>query len=197
MPTVGNVIRSARKDKRLSQGALAQLVGVTRVAVSEWERDVSLPRVKTARKIAGVLDISPAALTPLSQAGVRPYHHNELQHPYVQWDDLPKLATEKSSDPAALETFKLTLTSASMSPVMNAGDVVTVDPLETAWDGCYVIAMTADGSVGMLRNYRIRQFGGCDLWANNPAFGTETLVDDGANRIIGVVVAHERRITRD
>jgi transcriptional regulator with XRE-family HTH domain len=191
MPTIGQTIRSARKTKRLSQEALGKLVGVTRVAVSEWERDESLPRVATARKVAAVLDVAPSTLTPLSQDGVKSYHGTGPQDPYVEWDDLPVLARDTDQ-----RSFKLVIEDSAMSPVFNVGDTITVNPSETAWDGCHVIAMTPDGSTGMMRNYRIRPYGGCDLWPFNPEYTTETLIDDGADRIIGLVTAHERQLSR-
>ena len=40
----GRRIRDLRKFKKLSQEAVAEQVGVTKAAVSDWERGVSSPR---------------------------------------------------------------------------------------------------------------------------------------------------------
>ena len=47
-----------RREKRLSQQALADLIGVSRSALAQWETDMSRPSLDNLRKIAEVLDVS-------------------------------------------------------------------------------------------------------------------------------------------
>lgn len=45
-------LREARLKAKYTQQRLADALGVTRQAVSEWERGLSLPDVNTAKRIA-------------------------------------------------------------------------------------------------------------------------------------------------
>lgn len=45
MPTLGMVIRNIRRDEKMSQEKLAELIGVSRQAVSKWERDIGTPNL--------------------------------------------------------------------------------------------------------------------------------------------------------
>ncbi len=47
-----------RREKRLSQQALADLIGVSRSALAQWETDMSRPSLDNLRKIAEILDVS-------------------------------------------------------------------------------------------------------------------------------------------
>ncbi|WP_330927459.1 helix-turn-helix transcriptional regulator [Candidatus Sororendozoicomonas aggregata] len=51
------ILRS-RKDKKLSQQALAGLIGVSRSALAQWETNMSSPSLGNLRKMAEVLDVS-------------------------------------------------------------------------------------------------------------------------------------------
>lgn len=47
-----------RREKRLSQQALADLIGVSRSALAQWETDMSRPSLDNLRKIAEVMEVS-------------------------------------------------------------------------------------------------------------------------------------------
>ncbi|AMO56272.1 helix-turn-helix transcriptional regulator [Endozoicomonas montiporae] len=51
-------ILRARKEKRLSQQALADLIGVSRSALAQWETEMSSPSLENLRKMAEILEIS-------------------------------------------------------------------------------------------------------------------------------------------
>lgn len=56
--TTGEKILQLRNRKRLSQDKLAEILGVTRQAVSKWELDETLPDIENAIKIASLFEIS-------------------------------------------------------------------------------------------------------------------------------------------
>ena len=58
MPTLGEQIKAARKEKRLSLQQLAQQLGVTVAAVSQWETGASNPSNKNRAKLSSMLNIS-------------------------------------------------------------------------------------------------------------------------------------------
>lgn len=56
--TLGQKITKIRKEKKLSQVDIANTVGVSRDAISKYERDDIIPSVENAKKIAKALEIS-------------------------------------------------------------------------------------------------------------------------------------------
>lgn len=56
--TLGQKITKIRKEKKLSQVDIASYVGVSRDAISKYERDDIVPSVENAKKIAQVLGVS-------------------------------------------------------------------------------------------------------------------------------------------
>lgn len=56
--TMGNRIAKRRRDLDLDQQDLATTIGVSRPLISKWERDVSVPDVPQAVRLAQVLECS-------------------------------------------------------------------------------------------------------------------------------------------
>ena len=56
--TLGMMILSLRKGKRMTQLELAEKMGVTDKAVSKWERDLSFPDINSIPKLAEIFEIS-------------------------------------------------------------------------------------------------------------------------------------------
>lgn len=56
--SLGQKITRIRKEKKLSQVDVASYVGVSRDAISKYERDDIVPSVENAKKIAQALGIS-------------------------------------------------------------------------------------------------------------------------------------------
>ncbi len=48
-------IKVKRKEKKLSQSELAQMIGVNQTAVSQWERGATMPTLDKAARIANAL----------------------------------------------------------------------------------------------------------------------------------------------
>lgn len=70
--TLGENIQAARKNKGLSQEALAEQVGVSRQALGKWEKDTALPSLDNLRALAAVLDVSVDALLGTAQSDGTP-----------------------------------------------------------------------------------------------------------------------------
>lgn len=54
---MGEIIRSRRKEIKMSQEELAKALGVTQGNVSQWENGETTPRVEKLGKLAEVLGI--------------------------------------------------------------------------------------------------------------------------------------------
>jgi len=55
---IGKAIKDNRKDRGLSQQALAKIIGVTHAAISYWENGVNIPNVLDIWKVADALNMS-------------------------------------------------------------------------------------------------------------------------------------------
>ena len=55
---IGKFIKEERKNKKLSQEELGELLGVSNRSISKWETGVSLPDISLFKPLCEVLDIS-------------------------------------------------------------------------------------------------------------------------------------------
>lgn len=55
---IGKFIASCRKEKNLTQEMLAEKLGVSKNAVSKWERGLNLPDASLYKELCDILDIS-------------------------------------------------------------------------------------------------------------------------------------------
>lgn len=56
--TLGMMISTLRKERKMTQLELADKMGVTDKAVSKWERDLSFPDINSIPKLAEIFEIS-------------------------------------------------------------------------------------------------------------------------------------------
>ena len=61
--TLGNRIKELRKNKKIAQEYLADMLGVSRQAVSKWENDISFPDTENLIKLSELLGVSVGYLT--------------------------------------------------------------------------------------------------------------------------------------
>ena len=52
------MIATLRKEKKLTQAEVAEMMGVTDKAVSKWERDLSFPDINSIPKLAEIFEVS-------------------------------------------------------------------------------------------------------------------------------------------
>ena len=57
--TIGEKIKYLRKQKGVTQTALAQLTGIHQVSIAKYEKDKMIPQPEQLRKIVDVLNVSP------------------------------------------------------------------------------------------------------------------------------------------
>src|SRR5947207_5747753 len=79
---VGTLIRQLREDRALTQGELAELVGLSTSALVRIEREQARPRLSTLRKLADALIVDVRELTGALR-GTRPRESE---------DDIPPIA---------------------------------------------------------------------------------------------------------
>ncbi|HSD36106.1 MAG TPA: helix-turn-helix transcriptional regulator [Rhodocyclaceae bacterium] len=62
VPKIGQKLAAARRAKGLSQEAVATELGIDRIGVSNWERDINLPAMAAFYRLCELLEISMDAL---------------------------------------------------------------------------------------------------------------------------------------
>ena len=85
-------IRKYRKDRRLTQEMLAELLGVTTGAVYKWESGLSVPELNLIVEMADFFDISVDALLGYRMKDNRLEQAEERIHSYVQKRDPQAMA---------------------------------------------------------------------------------------------------------
>ena len=56
--TIGERIKKARKDAKLTQKDLGEKIGVSGSMIGQWENDLRCPKMETLQKIASALDVN-------------------------------------------------------------------------------------------------------------------------------------------
>lgn len=93
MRTLGQRLKEARKNKKLTQKQLADKIGAKHNSVSNWENDQNKPDPDTIELICGVLDIEPNYLLSKDMRTSSPtvnHSEEELLHKYRSLDDKGK-----------------------------------------------------------------------------------------------------------
>ena len=62
METLGSRLKSLRKDKKMTQQQLADVIGVSKTSVIYWERDENIPKHESLVQLAKALNITPEYL---------------------------------------------------------------------------------------------------------------------------------------
>lgn len=77
---LGDRIASLRNEKKLTQEALGELVGVSRQAVSKWESNKAVPDIQNCIAMSKALGISMAELLELETEEQEPVAELTEQH---------------------------------------------------------------------------------------------------------------------
>lgn len=87
-------LEAARKDKKLTQEELAEMINVSRQTVSKWERSEAYPEVETLLEIARRLQLSLDQLMNEELAYVSDFESISTLNPKVVRDKLNKLSQD-------------------------------------------------------------------------------------------------------
>lgn len=212
---ISKTIKEARKAKGLSQQALADAVGVSRVAVTQWENNQSAPKRETAPKVAKFLGISLGAIYPIHTTAVSPVDltGNIRNIDLLRQTDIKKYFSSKTIKTKSIEIMKLQLTvdgnavgkyvgikieDDSMAPEINSGDILIFSEEKQPTNGCIILCLHKDTDEYYIRNYEDRGQDAegktfFDIKANNPSSPTYTCSNDTCS-IIGIAVEHRRKL---
>ena len=206
MNTLGQWIKAARVHARISQEALAKLIGVTKGNVSHWElgrHKPGLDQILLIAKATGFampaelsgFNVSPAQIGTrriplLSYVQAGNWSGSTVSADRVDSADWPMTDLELSPTAFALE-----IRGDSMLPEFRPGDRVIIDPAIAPQPGDYVVAKNGEDEA-TFKKYRPRGFDA----AGNLVFELVPLNEDYPSmrsditpiQIIGVMVEHRK-----
>lgn len=163
--TLGDRIRLRRKSLQLTQKQLAQQVNVSHVAVSQWEKEETLPRGENLLRLSEALGCAPAFLIEgdgpvFSESAWAGLHQIPLlaQRDVAQWlSDAASVRQDRlmHNDMAlSQQSFAFRVEDQSMAPAILRADVVIIDPSLSPQPGDSVLALQQQ--VALLRTWRQR-----------------------------------------
>ena len=197
-------IRRFRTDADLTQAKLADLVGVTRATVTQWETGWSQPRMGAVEKLSEVLGVSmselvddsnikrvPGAITPTEPRKaylplLGKVHAGDAQEPQV-FDErisLPYEVWERHRD-----GYFLQVEGQCMSKIYPEGSYILIDPMQRPTNGSIAV-VSIDGADYVMR----RLYKGSSVLVLSPdswEAGYEDIViagDDHTVEFVGSVV---------
>lgn len=222
MPTIAALIRHYRQRAEMTQEELGRRVGVTKNAVTQWEKEGgTVPKTLRLAKIEQALSIERGTLTSkqeadtpnrdvevsLASAGVyrvpvisyvAASGWQEVVDPYELGGGSDVLQTD---EPVSSSAFALIVEGDSMMPEFRPGDRIVIDPSATPQPGEFVVAKLNNRDEATFKKYRPRGFDDngveiVELMPLNPDWPTLYIDADHPGYIIGPVVEHRRSMRR-
>jgi len=199
---IGRRIKELRKEKGLSQGALALRLGLTQQAIGKWETGRSAPDYYMLVRLARALEVEPDTLFEKDR------HNADYAPSFVLPPDgrvmIPVLGLVKAGygleaqreygqyEPASVKDasqyFYLRVTGDSMEPRIRDKDLALVRKQAVLEDGDLGVFIYGDGEGTIKRYYKKGDT--VALQAFNPAYETMILSGDDLDKlwIIGKVI---------
>ena len=203
MPTnLGTKIRELRKQKKLTQTALAKKAGISQSALSDIESQTKSPSVDTISLLASALEVTVSQLMGEDIQNIAP----NLEYP--AWRTVPLIGEIACGEPIIAQEniegfvqvdgevacdFALRCKGDSMAPRLLDGDLVFIRQQPSVEQG--QIAAVLIGSEATLKHVYVSS-AGVQLIADNPAYAPIILTGEDAQnvRILGKAVAYRRII---
>lgn len=166
--SAGERIRMRRKALKLTQQVVAAGIGVSHVAVSQWEKEETVPRGENLLRLAELLQCTAAWIidgegevfaAPLKVSNVTAVPWIELAQA-TGWLDQQRFALQQqatrflySDRPVSELALAVTLNDSAMLPDYRPGDTLICDPAVAPEPGDAVLA--AVEGIPQLRIYRL------------------------------------------
>jgi SOS-response transcriptional repressor LexA len=205
-------LKTLRKERRLTQGRLGKIVGVSDVTIGYWEKDQNKPSGLSLTKLAKYFGVTERFLLTGQEdsPNVAPASIGATQVPIISWVQAGAWTAESdarnlegavdyilTTEAHSLATFALKIRGKSMEPEFKEGDTILVDPELYPNPGDYVIAKNGseEATFKKYRSRGITEYGEdvFELIPLNPDFATHNSSVEKIT-IIGVVVEHRRQM---
>lgn len=206
--SVGERIRQRRKALKFTQQTLATGIGVSHVAVSQWEKDETVPRGENLLRLAELLQCSAAWIIdgegqPFASAQPGPaltavplvtlaQAADWLDEQRLQWQQQASQFLY-SDEPLSDSALAVTLEDGAMLPDYRAGDRLLFDPQRAPQPGDVVLARAEQ--VAVVRIFRLHDEQIFSLRPLNEDFPVQQS-HKNALQLIGTLVEMRRRGSR-
>ena len=201
MTTVGHRIYTRRKELKLTQTAVAAMIGVSSASLTYWERDEIEPKNKNMAALARALDCAPDYLLfGATSGGDVSFVTISSRVPLINWDAVLQSGVNEEIEAedwlyypkrCGSRTFALTVSNDSMvSPHPNnksypPGSIIFVDPDAPIQTGSRVIAQVGNAAQATFKEYR-EDGGNRYLMPINPQY--PTIMVNADTVLIGAVI---------
>ncbi|MGT2444495.1 helix-turn-helix domain-containing protein [Ensifer adhaerens] len=215
--TLGEQLAAARKAKKIRQHVVAEELGVTIQAVSQWERDKTVPSALNLARLSSFLGVQFKGMEALKNIPMlgKPASYAPMIVPfstlfYGQGKQPLEDEAERFSDSDFLDfdfdnnemvpitwqpagnVFAMRIEDRSMVPQFLPGDIVIVDSGVAPEPGAFVVAQKYPSKGGLVRKYQSRgedEEGRAlaDLSPLNPDYPTDTIVVGKTGEITGFI----------
>ena len=213
----GRFFKALRKEKKLSQAQIAEMLGVTQAAVSKWEANNIPPGLVNSQKLAEILGVTVDELLkgekikPIKEVEYIPSDRTKrfIRVPVLgripagipieaiedveDWEDFPISDTVQGR-----QYFGLKIRGDSMEPDYRDGDTIIIQQQDTcnSGDDC---AVMINGDDVTFKRVRLHEHGLTLQPLNSkyePRYFTAQEVGNMPVRILGVVVEIRRKVKR-
>jgi transcriptional regulator with XRE-family HTH domain len=210
--TLGERIRAARARKGLTQRDLAEAIGVSVQAVSQWENNDTSAKLSRVTQIAEVLSVEPKWLLSAAALGenASPEHISLVQAairtPLVNLEDAvwfssigkfankPDIQRDLELTYEALgPTFAFKVCDNSMSKRFREGDIVIADTALAPQNGDFVVVVEMKNPRPIFRQYVRRNSGASTiihLKPLNKRYRTVAIGPSNLGMVLGVLIEH-------
>ncbi|MCC4288484.1 LexA family protein [Vreelandella aquamarina] len=207
-------IRNRRRERGLSQDALAKRLNITKGTISQWEQGRTTPSGENLYNLARELGVTARWVLEGGDLGqdaanvepsVEPVAIRTKLVPEISWVAAGAWAEvcHVESDPDALNwypcpvsasesTFVLRVVGESMAPEYPPGRIIFIDPERQPESGDDVVASMTDTNEATFKRYIEEPGSGKMLKALNPDWKDPYIKINGNCRIVGVVIADMR-----
>lgn len=211
---IGQRIKQARKDAKLTQDELAAQLNVKKSRISAWERGIRRPLLEDIITIGNALSVEAAYLFCLSDTTFSDKYYTQLKEKLVPvidneeiinfkkilqadlFDNLklyPHVLSEKQSGYAY---FAIKITEKSMFPDLLIDDIVIIDPEREPEPGNFILIHSHANNKSFIRKLRqITQPDGTIIYhgiASNKDWPITILNEK--DKILGVLIQQHRNL---
>lgn len=207
--TFGGRLYDARKNKKITQSALAKRLHVSKQAVSNWENNKNHPDTDKLADICSILERESSWLLTgqgeltnneysIRAGEVIIYKLKEIsEYPIVKDHSLARQTTIAYFD-ASDSSFAIYIEDSSMHPEFIEGDVVIIDPEVSPLPGDRVCALVEGYGDAVFRSYKSSGIKDpsnvqANIFTLLPLNKNWAPIDvNGNGKIIGVMVEHKK-----
>ncbi|MCU4389984.1 XRE family transcriptional regulator [Acinetobacter courvalinii] len=206
LETMGQRIRSLRREKNLTQGDLAKIVGVSAPNVTGWEKDAYAPKADPLSKMASYFGVSTSYITNGDESGPKLDNNvvpvNQKLIPVLSWVQAGAMTSVEQIDPHKINEwlpslsaddpdgcFYLRVVGVSNFPTYMEGDYILVNPNYQVCDLLSedLIVVRKD-SEATFKKLVIESNGHKYLQALNPNFHPNIIEFEEGTVLVGLVI---------